>query len=445
MTMDWNLLTSTKRLGRESTDGGSALRSEYQRDWDRIVYSSAFRRLQDKTQVFPLAESDYVRTRLTHSIEVSSVGRSLGTLCGEFILNQGAVSGMAPQDFGSIVAAACLAHDIGNPPFGHSGEDAIQSWFSLHGERYLQALTDAQQRDLLKFEGNAQGFRLITRLQSCVNRGGFQLTHAVLGAYAKYPRGSALLKPTTGFVSEKKFGFYAHDADNFHAVAAGTGLIEKASGAFARHPLAFLMEAADDICYGIVDLEDGHRLNRVSFAQARELLWPIAFPHPQQPGSSYTLIDDDEGRIEYLRARAIGNLIRAAVEVFQSNYAAIMEGSFELDLVGQCVFADDLKRISALSVAQIYTSPTVLQIESAGFEILGGLLAKFVPALLAPAGERTRAHQKLVQIVPKQYAAGATDYERLLGVTDFISGMTDSFALTLFRRLNGIELPGGAI
>ncbi len=445
MMMDWNLLTSTKRLGRETPDGASEARSEYLKDWDRIVYSSAFRRMQDKTQVFPLAESDYVRTRLTHSIEVASVGRSLGNLCGEFILRAGPVTGMVPQDFGSIVAAACLAHDIGNPPFGHSGEDAIQSWFAEHGRQYLEHLSESERLDLLKFEGNAQGFRLVTRLQSSINRGGFQLTYAVLAAYAKYPRGSCLPNPSKGYVSEKKFGFYTHDADNFHAVAAETGLLKKPNGAFARHPLAFLMEAADDICYGIVDLEDGHRLSRVSFTQAHELMWPIAFPKGQEPGESYLSIDDNEGRIEYLRARSIGNLIGAAVEVFKDNYSAIMEGNFERDLISQSVFAADLKKISQLSVAQIYTSPTVLQIEAAGFDILGGLLGKFVPALLTPESERSKAHKKLVQIVPKQYAAGATDYERLLGVTDYISGMTDSFALTLFRRLNGIELPGGSI
>ena len=444
-TMDWNLLTSTTRLGRETGDHASEARSEYQRDWDRIVYSSAFRRMQDKTQVFPLAESDYVRTRLTHSIEVASVGRSLGTLCGDFILAREEVKGMVAQDFGSIVAAACLAHDIGNPPFGHSGEDAIQSWFASSGARYLEQLSEAEQQDLLKFEGNAQGFRMVTRLQSSVNRGGFQLTYAVLAAYAKYPRASNLPRPTKGNISEKKFGFYTHDAANFLAIAKGTGLIEKANGSFARHPLAFLMEAADDICYGIVDLEDGHRLSRVTFEQARSLLWPIAFPGEQKAGGSYTSINDNEGRIEYLRARSIGNLIRAAVDVFKEHYEAIMAGTFERDLVSQCAFAADLKKISALSVAEIYTSPTVLQIESAGFEILGGLLAKFVPALLTSESERTKAHKKLVQIVPKQYAAGSSDYERLLGVTDYISGMTDSFALTLFRRLNGIELPGSSI
>lgn len=445
MTMDWNLLASTTRLGRGSTPGAADARSEYLRDWDRIVYSSAFRRLQDKTQVFPLAESDYVRTRLTHSIEVSSVGRSLGTLCGEFVLQKVPGLKMVSHDFGSIVAAACLAHDIGNPPFGHSGEDAIQSWFALHGNQFLSELSPSEKLDLLMFEGNAQGFRLITRLQSSINRGGFQLTYAVLAAYAKYPRGSTILKATKGHVSEKKFGYCAHDAENFKAIANGTGLIEKSEGTYARHPLAFLMEAADDICYGIVDLEDGHRLGRVTFSDAFELLSPIAFPSGQNPTSSYALIEDKAGQIEYLRARSIGNLILATVDVFKTNYDEIMEGRFEKSLVSQCTFSSNLEKISLLSQSQIYTTPAVLQIEAAGFEILGGLLGKFVPALLTPKTERSAAHKKLVQIVPKQFSIDGTPYEKLLGVTDYISGMTDSFALTLFRRLNGIELPGNSI
>jgi dGTPase len=421
------------------------MRSEYLKDWDRIVYSSAFRRLQDKTQVFPLAESDYVRTRLTHSIEVSSVGRSLGTLCGEFILQATPGLAVGPQDFGSIVAAACLAHDIGNPPFGHSGEDAIQSWFALNGAAYLEGLTPAERTDLLKFEGNAQGFRLITRLQSAVDRGGFQLTYAVLAAFAKYPRGSVMAGADKTRISEKKFGYCAHDADNFRLVAEATGLVAKGDGAWCRHPLAFLMEAADDICYGIVDLEDGHSLGRVSFADTRDLMWPIAFPAGQLPGPSYDDIGEDTGRIEYLRARAIGNLIQAAVAVFKQHYDAIMAGRFEQDLVSHCKFAADLKRISAASRTQIYATPAVLQIEAAGYDILGGLLNKIVPPLLSPEAGRSNAHKKILQILPKQFTTGSTPYQRLLAATDFISGMTDSYALTLFRRLHGMELPGAAI
>ena len=441
MTMEWQHLVSTMRLGRESDRGDGGSRTETMRDWDRLVYSSAFRRLQDKTQVFPLSDSDYVRTRLTHSIEVSSVGRSLGMLCGEFILQREPGLALAPQDFGSIVAAACLAHDIGNPPFGHSGEAAIQAWFAEHQATYLDALSEQERQDFLRFEGNAQGFRLVTRLQNAVNHGGFQLTYAVLAAFAKYPRASHL-PATKDRISEKKFGFFAQDAANFARVAEQVGLVPKGPGAWSRHPLAFVMEAADDICYGIVDLEDGHRLARVSFEEARALLWPIAFPDGQAESASYRQLEDDTGRIEYLRARAIGKLVVASAEVFRDNYDAIMAGEFERDLAGSSRFAQDLTAISLLSRERIYATPSVLQIEAAGFEILGGLLDKIVPALATPPDKRSAANKKIVQIVPQPFTRGTSVYECLLGATDFISSMTDTYALRLFRRLNGIELPG---
>jgi dGTPase len=445
MSMEWDKLVSTTRLGREDEAGtdDSGSRTEYMRDWDRLVYSSAFRRLQDKTQVFPLSDSDYVRTRLTHSIEVSSVGRSLGMLCGEFIKEREPGLSMAPQDFGSIVAAACLAHDIGNPPFGHSGEAAIQSWFAEHQADWLADLQEPERQDFLRFEGNAQGFRLVTRLQNAVGHGGFQLTYAVLAAFMKYPRASNL-PGVKGRISEKKFGYFAQDADSFARVAAGVGLMRKEAGAWSRHPLAFVMEAADDICYGIVDLEDGHRLGRVSFEETRALLWPIAFADGQDGSRSYAQLDDDEGRVEYLRARAIGKLVLAAVDVFRDNYDAIMGGRFERDLAGSSRFAPQLEAIGKLSRERIYATPSVLQIEAAGFEILGGLLDKIVPALVLPEAQRSPANRKIAQIIPPQFTRGATAYERLLGATDFISGMTDTYALKLFRRLNGIELPGMA-
>ncbi len=442
MAMDWNKLVSARRLGRENDSGRSDARSEFLKDWDRIVYSSAFRRMQDKTQVFPLSDSDYVRTRLTHSIEVSSVGRSLGMLCGEFILQQRGAPDISAQDFGNIVAAACLAHDLGNPPFGHSGEDAIQSWFRDGGARHLDGLSASEQADLRDFEGNAQGFRLITRLQNAINRGGFQLTYAVLSTFLKYPRGSRLAASAARPISEKKFNYFDHDAVSFATVVAETGLIKKANGSYARHPLAFLMEAADDICYGVVDLEDGHRVGRVSFEQVQQLLVPIAFQDGDAASPSYTALEDNAGRVEYLRARAIGVLIMSVVDAFKAHYAQLMDGTFEVALVDRCAFAAQLHAISEVSRREIYSSPNVLQIEAAGFEILAGLLAKFVPALVLEADARSSAHKKIVQIIPAQYTHGATRYERLLGATDYVSGMTDSFALTLFRRLNGIEMPG---
>ena len=242
--MQWSDLLSTQRLGREGNPAAD-VRSEFQRDFDRIVYSSAFRRLQDKTQVFPLAESDYVRTRLTHSIEVSSVGRSLGRLVGEMVEKRKANGGVDAREFGNIVAAACLAHDIGNPPFGHSGEEAMRAWFEGEGEQFLKGLGAAERQDFQRFEGNAQGFRVLTRLQNAVNRGGLQMTYAVLGAYTKYPRTAFVPELSMSKkVSEKKFGICVEDEPNFATIAGGIGLVNKTRGAWSRHPLAFLMVAA---------------------------------------------------------------------------------------------------------------------------------------------------------------------------------------------------------
>lgn len=442
--MEWTKLLSTTRLGRDDTQSAD-VRTEYQRDYDRIVYSSAFRRLQDKTQVFPLAESDYVRTRLTHSIEVSCVGRSLGTLAGNFV-NRSYKTGVLPQEFGNIVAAACLAHDIGNPPFGHSGEEAIRGWFNEHGEGFLKGLSPNQKADFLNFEGNAQGFRVLSRLQNSVDRGGLQLTYAVLGTYGKYPRRAYIPQLATSTnVSEKKFGFVSADAVSFETIAKALGLVKKQKGAWSRHPLAFLMEAADDICYRIIDLEDGHRLGRVSFRETEELLKPVAFGSTEVPKKgSYALIDDESGKVEYLRARAINSLISEVVSAFEQNYEAIIAGSFENDLLSQTKYITDMNAIKVLSKKKVYATPTVLHIEAAGFEVIGGLLQKIVPALVAADSVRTAAEKKTLELVPTAFVKkGKSQYEKLLGATDYVSGMTDSYAVTLYRRMRGIELPRG--
>ena len=275
--MDWNRLLSRIRPGLSRPHPDSEARTDFQRDFDRIVFSSAFRRLQDKTQVFPLSQSDYVRTRLTHSLEVSSVGRSLGTMVGDRVIRRHDLKGVYPQDFGAVVAAACLAHDIGNPPFGHAGEDAIRLWFaaSATGQAVLETLSEPQRQDFLRFEGNAQGFRIITRLQSPDNRGGMQLTCALLGAFTKYPRAAWLSVPSPLGVAFRKFGFYQDDRDLFAEVAGHLGLDEVAPGAWRRHPLAWLVEAADDICYRIIDVEDAFRLQQLRFEDVRDLLLPL--------------------------------------------------------------------------------------------------------------------------------------------------------------------------
>ncbi len=248
--MDWNRLLSRTRSGLDRPHPASEARTDFQRDFDRIVFSSAFRRLQDKTQVFPLSQSDYVRTRLTHSLEVSSVGRSLGTMVGDQVIRRHQLKGVDPQDFGAVVAAACLAHDIGNPPFGHAGEDAIRLWFATAatGQTVLAALPEAQRQDFLRFEGNAQGFRIITRLQSPDNPGGMQLTCALLGAFTKYPRAAWLPVAAPSGVAFRKFGFYQDDRDLFAEVAGQLGLDEVAPDAWRRHPLAWLVEVACNNC-----------------------------------------------------------------------------------------------------------------------------------------------------------------------------------------------------
>ncbi|MCU7946609.1 MAG: dNTP triphosphohydrolase, partial [Candidatus Thiodiazotropha sp. (ex Cardiolucina cf. quadrata)] len=275
MSMNWSQLLSRKRLGTSDHSTSSATRTDFQRDLDRIVFSSAFRRMQDKTQIFPLSKIDYVRTRLTHSLESSSVGRSLGTLVGEQIISRHGLTENEASDFGDICAAACLAHDIGNPPFGHSGEDAIRHWAETanYGQQRVAVLQGSQREDFLNFEGNSQGFRVVTRLQNRDNPGGLQLTCATLAAFTKYPRESCIGKGRFDGVSANKPGFTAQDQNNFTEVAETVGLVRRdpVLAIWHRHPLAFLVEAADDICYRVIDIEDGFRLGHLSFQEAMEL------------------------------------------------------------------------------------------------------------------------------------------------------------------------------
>ncbi|MES1189600.1 MAG: dGTP triphosphohydrolase [Steroidobacter sp.] len=383
--MRWKKLLSPDRLGKGKSSQ-TDVRSNYQRDFDRIVFCSAFRRLQDKTQVFPLAESDYVRTRLTHSIEVASVGRSLGALIGKLVMSRETLDDVETSDFGSIVAAACLAHDIGNPPFGHSGEKAISEWFLVSGRSYLRGLTKQQRADLTKFEGNAQGFRIITRLQNSINKGGLQLTYATLGAFTKYPKASFVFgidgKRKSRKISEKKFGFFSDDDASFSEVAKSLGLLQKKKGAWVRHPLAFLVEAADDICYRIVDFEDGYRLGRVTFEDAEKLLRKLALS--DEGGMNSDIRIENKGQIELLRALAINNLIYQVKDVFEKNYEKILNGTFETDLISETESHQVLSEIAAASREKVYGTPSVLQIEAAGFGVLGGLLSLFAPVFVFP-------------------------------------------------------------
>lgn len=444
--MNWIKLLSTKRLG-QSKEGDDAPppRTEFTRDYDRIIFSSAFRRLQDKTQVFPLAKSDYVRTRLTHSLEVASVGRSLGMLAAEVIAEKQPEFKLIglPHDVGTVVATACLAHDVGNPPFGHAGESAIQEWFeSSHA---IKELRGAEREDLQKFEGNAQGFRTLCSLQQAPQRGGLQLTCAVLGTFTKYPRASEVEERQQYGISGKKFGFMQSEATLFQELANELGLIQKhgAAAAWHRHPLAFLVEAADDICYHVMDVEDGYKAGCISFEEIAALHKPWLSDDRWKRGNE---IEDSGRRVEYFRAITVNAMVRAAVNAFSDNYDGIMNGTFDEELTAKVEQSQDFKAFKTLAREKVYSARPVVEIEACGFEVIGGLLEAFVGAIDAKARKsetskvRTRT---ILSLLPKTETdlERLSTYERTLLATDFVSGMTDSFAVDLYQRIRGISLP----
>ncbi|MCP5159473.1 MAG: deoxyguanosinetriphosphate triphosphohydrolase [Gammaproteobacteria bacterium] len=452
MKTDWNHLLSRARPGLSQPQPDNEARTDFQRDFDRIVFSSAFRRLQDKTQVFPLSQSDYIRTRLTHSLEVSSVGRSLGAMVGDQVIARHGLQNVYPQDFGAVVAAACLAHDIGNPPFGHVGEDAIRLWFttSRTGQAVLRSLTEAQRQDFLRFEGNAQGFRIITRLQSPDNHGGMQLTCATLGAFTKYPRAAWLPADPPPGIAFRKFGFYQDDADLFAEIADQLGLKPLVPGAWQRHPLAYLVEAADDICYRIIDVEDAFRLQLLRFEEVRDLLLPLT-GEADRAQHKMQFITRPKEKIEYLRAKAIGAIIDQAHRCFMDHEDAILTGAFTAELLDVIPAAEAMRALKDCGENQVYVSKPVVEVEAAGFEVLAGLLEAFITSVNDLSAHGSHASPKsrmLIYLIPEQFAGigrhPADDlYRRVLAITDFVSGMTDSYAVALFKKLTGISLPNG--
>ncbi|MCP3668411.1 MAG: dNTP triphosphohydrolase [Gammaproteobacteria bacterium] len=452
--MHWEQLLSRQRLGSDRPPEASRLRTEFQRDFDRVVFSSAFRRLQDKTQVFPLSRVDYIRTRLTHSLEASSIGRSLGTLVGEQIIARGRLDGYEASDFGDICAAACLAHDIGNPPFGHSGEDGFRHWagHADYGRRRVAMLKDSEREDFLAFEGNAQGFRILTRLQNPDNPGGLQLTCATLAAFTKYPRESWLGGSHYPGVSAKKQGFTAEDLELFEEVAEQTGLVRRDAqrAVWARHPLAFLVEAADDISYRVIDIEDGFRLGYFSLPEVYDLFRPI-LPDWEQQEPRLSRIRDDKGRVEFLRAKVINEVIGQSMGCFLDNEAAILDGSFDRPLMGLLPKRAEMEQLIAMARARIYNAPEVVEIQTAGFQVIGDLLERFIQVLddVAEHGDGAQARSRMtLRLIPEQFVGpdrvpSENFYTRLLRLTDFVSGMTDTYAVTLYKKITGISLPNG--
>lgn len=446
--MEWKKLLSAQRLGKSTVAELVPGRSPFQQDFDRISFSSAFRRLQDKAQVFPLAENDYVRTRLTHSMEVACVGRSLGTGVGVDICANHDIGAIQPSDIGAIVGAACLAHDIGNPPMGHSGEETIRDWFchSVIGKEMREEMTDKQKADIVNYEGNAQGFRVLARLQMPDNNGGMQLTCATLAAFAKYPIEAINIEKLSG-IGAKKFNFFQDDRDLFAQVAANTAL-RKLPGqdyAWSRHPLVFLVEAADDISYHIVDFEDGHKLGIIPYKDIEELFMAvIKKPEIQK---DIDALRDPVRKVEFMRAKAIGKLIGELIKAFIKHHDEILAGEFDQALVEVIPSSKALKEIQQRSVDDIYTYQRAVEIEAAGFELTEGLLNTFAAAINDYAGNEKPSYRskKMIQLIPENYrnTNSQCSYLRLLNLLDFISSMTDSYAVALYKKIKGISLPSG--
>ncbi len=441
--MNWQQLLTTRRLGDRDESPG-APRSAYQRDWDRILYSPHFRRLAGKTQVFPLPLDDHIHSRLTHSLEVSTVGRSLGTLVGHRI------HAMLPpdveaRDIGDCVAAACLAHDMGNPPFGHVGEIAIQELFERHREAsWFREFSETQRHDLLAFEGNAVALRLATGASGPLSPRGLDLSCATLGALVKYPcasidaQGKAAQRK-----SRTKHGIDTPELELYAEAAAALGVPEDATAhrAWRRHPLAFLTEAADDIAYQIIDLEDGLRLRHVSQAELLELLRPLCEHDPRCPELSPAR--DREAMLDLagrLRSIAINTLIHEVADVFERELEAILAGQFDEALVGHIKSRPTIERITHKNATACYSARDVLKLELTGSVAIQAVLDALIDAAL-PGSSGVRA-KHLRKLLPGVFPE-ADLYTRVLKLTDFVAGMTDHYVVRLYRELSGIRLPGG--
>ena len=442
--MQWEQLLSLKRQG----DTSKRLRKEqddtrlgFEVDYDRIIFSAAFRSLQDKTQVIPLSKTDFVHNRLTHSLEVSVVGRSLGRLVGKQIIAKyphlQEVHGYQANDFGAIVAAAALSHDIGNPPFGHSGEKAIGEYFKTgNGLQYKDQLTEKQWQDLIDFEGNANGFSVLAASREGIE-GGLRISYATLGAFMKYPKESLPKKPTQK-ICDKKYGFFQQDKEFFAEVANDLGLISNKSGndiGFERHPLAYLVEAADDICYTIIDFEDGINLGWISEEYALEYL--IKLVKNGIDTKKYNELLTKEDRISYLRALAIGSLINDAVAVFMENEKAILAGEFPFALMDKSQYKAQMNDIIQISIKNVYQSKEVIQKEVMGYKIINNLLDSFCTAYNKKEnGTASNYDELLLKLLPERFQFQKENlYDRLLHICHFVSLLTDGKALELYKTI----------
>ena len=459
--MNWLNCFSNERYCVVTKDLG--IRTGYERDWDRIVFSSAFRRLQNKTQVFPLPDEVFVHNRLTHSLEVASVGRSLGKIVGKAISDFSDVNQFEDaklfykNHLKNVIASACLAHDIGNPAFGHSGEDAISKFFvdketnKIEDIEFKQLFKDCEWSDLKNFEGNANSLRILTKKSNGRLDGAFRLTYSTLGAILKYPCESLATNEKMG-IHRKKYGFFHIDKEVFIQIATKLNMIKedvKDRVVYKRHPFVFLVEAADDICYNIIDFEDAHRLGILKYEKVVELLLELVklddeVNYKNVEVNLEIIKEDKNETIAYLRAKAINYLTKRCSDIFLDKKDEILKGVFNNDLISEIPEAKEtIDKIKSISKEHIYNAYSVSKIEIAGFRIMSGLIEDFIEAALTPEGIRQKRHKKVLNLLPSQYKfdEASTPYTKVMHIIDFVSGMTDLFALKLYKNMRGIEIP----
>jgi len=442
--MNWNQLLSTKRLGSQNREtlSNEKARTQFQRDYDRLIFSSPFRRLQNKTQVFPLPGSIFVHNRLTHSIEVASIGRSLGDMAAQDLAKNPEIKTELIHELGAIVSTACLAHDLGNPPFGHSGESAISHYFTQDAGKELRSkVSEDEWDDLQHFEGNANAFRILAHQLKGRRKGGFALTYSSLAALVKYPF------PSNAIPGKKKYGFFRSEQETYQIIANELGIpfIDEKKGIYARHPLVYLVEAADDIAYQIMDLEDAHKLRILTTQDTKKLF--LSFFNEKENSRFYEIkesvfqeVTDPNEQIAFLRASVISKLIKECLQVFLNNQSDILAGTFSGSLFSKLPedTSSAMKAVTKISVEKIYNHPDVISIEVSGFNILGTLLEEFVPAVLNPENEY---YKKLLSLIPEQYHTDSqSDYKKIQTVLDFISNMTDLYAVKIYRDIKGITI-----
>ncbi len=437
--MEWHRLLTSLRTGKET--GKSSVhhdRTQFQRDFDRLIFSSPFRRLQNKTQVFPLPGSIFVHNRLTHSLEVASVGRSLGNNISRKLKENYSGLPALIDEIGYVVAAACLAHDMGNPPFGHSGEKALSEYFmNGDGRQYEGHCTKEEWCDLINFEGNANALRLLTHQFNGRRQGGYALTYTTVAGIIKYPWASC------SGVKKKKYGYFQPEKEVFEKIVDELGIepVDAAKNIYARHPLVYLVEAADDICYQIMDIEDAHKLSILSYDKTVSLFMNFLTDEEKADAgfkNVFMEVTDKNEQIAFLRAKVIGKLVNESTDIYLENYDSIMAGTFNQSLIGNLKgkSARAMDIVADTAFHRVYKHPMVAEVELSGFRILGTLVDEFTKAVLDPD---IHYSIMLLPFMPEQYAIGNEEsvYTKIRTVLDFVSGMTDIYALELYKKLQG--------